>query len=46
MRALFGGKATDELNKSVSPQQQNKILFVMMIIMVLAGFFYIISFYL
>lgn len=46
MRAIFGGKATDELNKTISPKKQNRILFILMLLLIVSGTIYIISFYL
>lgn len=46
MRTILGGKAEDEFNKLLSPKQQNKILFRIMVMLILAGCLYILSFYL
>lgn len=45
MRAIFGGKATDELNKIIPPEKQNRILFALMLLLIAIGIIYTISFY-
>lgn len=46
MKAIFGGKGTEELDKIISPKKQNLILFVLMLLIIAFGFIYTISFYL
>lgn len=45
MHAILGRKANEELNRLISPIQQNKILFGMMLLLIVFGIFYVLSFY-
>lgn len=45
MHAILGRKANEELNRLISPQKQNKILFMLMIFLIVLGIFYVLSFY-
>lgn len=45
MRAIFGGKGTEDLNRMVSPRKQNRFLFALFVLLMVFGIFYVLSFY-